>query len=196
MKARLLGGIKFCKICGTRILMQGYNPQNRLAHIMSSKQICYECAFWEDLIAYPPEYMEIVGNKCMRIMPMVQTKDKSIILGGKGKKRYFIRPDWSLFMSNDIWIISTIPQFFQKKLLPTATEISKSLYERLLKNNKRCQAIACFDRYKCLRYKNELEVNGAYNKVPAKWKPGNEYCKYFINIDNLTPDERSVNKQI
>lgn len=75
--------------------MQNYNTQNRIAHIMVRDGVCYECAYWEDLIAYPPEYMEVVNHKCLRLHPVADKKDKTLILGGKGKMRYFMRTDGS-----------------------------------------------------------------------------------------------------
>lgn len=189
---KLIGKIKICKSCGKRILVQGYNRQNRFAHIMSQKQICYECAFGEDIIAFPPEHMEIIKNTCVRILPFIQNKDKSMILGGKGKRKFFMRADWSLFQSNDIWTIGVIPDRYREKLQPTVFEISQYLYNRLAKNNKRCQAIACFDRYHCFRYKFELECDKSYNKIPVKWKTGDERCRDFINMNRLTDDERSI----
>lgn len=194
MKQKLMNGLRRCKSCGSQMLFQGYNIQSRFAHIMQKEGICYECAYWMDIAAYPPDYMEVVGNICMRIYPLADKKDKSIILGGKGKTRYFMRPDLSLVKSNDIWIIGTIPERFKSAFKTTVVEIPINIYRRLSLNNKKCEARACFDRYHCIRYDIELEnnENGAFNTVPANWKLGGEHCKYFINKQNILTDESSV----
>lgn len=194
MQRKILNGIRFCKYCGSRMLFQGYNIQHRLTYIMNRDTICYTCAFWQDILEYPPECMEIIGNKCMKIYPVADKKDKSLILGGKGKMRYFVRHDLSVFQSNDIWLIGMIPENFRDRLKPTAKEITQKTFTKLQRNPMKCKARGCFDRYHCLRYNLELENNGAFNSVPLKWKVGDEHCKFFIDIDNSYIDDSSVTK--
>lgn len=185
--------IKYCQLCGKRIWMQGYNIQNRIAYIMNKDNVCFECAFWQDLIDYPPEYMEVVNNQCVRLHPVANKKDKTLRLGGKGKLRYFMRPDYSLLQSNDIWIIGTIPERFRSQLPTTAIEISLKAYRQLNKSTKKCRARACFDRYNCFRYDITLEKdNGPFNSIPPKWKVGDEHCGFFINLEDIKFDESSV----
>lgn len=195
MTRRMLNGIRFCKCCGARMLLQGFDTKHRLSHIMQKKMICYECAYWQDIIDYPPEHLEIIGNKCLKICPVGNKKDKTIILGGKGKMRYFVRADLSIFQSNDIWLIGVIPARFIDNLKPTAKEITKKVFNRLTKKNQKCKARGCYDRYHCLRYNLELEADGAFNVVPSNWKIGGERCKFFINIDDAYIDDSSVNNK-
>lgn len=194
MERKLFSGVRLCKCCGTRMLFQGYNTQNHLTYIMEKKQVCYECAFWQDIIQYPPEYLEIIDNKCLRVYPVANKKDKTLILGGKGKMRYFIRPDYSVFRSNDIWTIGTIPDRFASKFHPTAIEVTLKAYRQLQQNNKRCQARACLDRYHCFRYNLALEQEtGPYNSIPANWKVGNERCRSFISFNEILSDSSNEN---
>ena len=192
MKQKLLNGVRFCTKCGARMLFQGYDTQFRLAHIMQRRQICYDCAYWEDLKEFPLENMEVIGNKCYRIGPVADRKDKSLILGGKGKMHYFMRPDWSVFRSNDIWLIGTIPERFRSEFAQTAVEVTIRVYRQLNRNNKKCKARGCLDRYHCLRYNIELEKNGPFNTVPATWNVGDEHCGFFINKDDVLSDESSI----
>ena len=193
MRGRVMRKIKHCKLCGKKIWMQGYNAQNHIAYIMNQKGICYECAFWEELIAYPPQYMEVINRQCMRLHPVANKKDKTLTLGGKGKMRYFLRTDGSLIQSNDIWIIGTVPDRFLHRLPATAIEITLKAYRQLNKSTKRCYARACFDRYHCFRFERTLENDerGAFNVVPAKWKVGDEHCGFFINIQDIKYDDSS-----
>lgn len=194
MGQKLLNGVRVCKCCGTRTLFQGYNVQNRLTHIMEKQQICYECAFWQDIAQYPPEHLEIIGKRCLRIYPVANKKDKTLILGGKGKMRYFVRFDRSVFQSNDIWTIGVIPDRFVSKFRPTATEITFKAFRQLQRNDKRCQARACLDRYHCFRYNLELErITEPYNSIPANWKVGNEHCRSFISFNDILNDENNDN---
>lgn len=194
MQRKILNGVRFCRHCGSRMLFQGYDLQHRLTHIMNRDTICYICAFWQDILEYPPEYMEIIGNKCMKIYPVADKKDKSLILGGKGKMRYFVRNNLSVFQSNDVWLIGAIPENFRDRLKPTAKEITQKTFIKLQRNPMKCKARGCFDRYHCLRYNLKLESSGAFNSVPLKWKVGDEHCKFFIDIDNSYIDDSSLNK--
>lgn len=192
MSCKILRGVKFCTCCGARILFQGYDTKQRLSHIMKKEMVCYDCAYWQDIIEYPPQYMEIIGNRCMKICPLADKKDKTLILGGRGKRRYFVRPDLTVFESNDIWLIGIIPERFREQLKPTAREITPITYKKLNRNHSRCKARGCFDRYHCLRYNLELETDGAFNSVPQNWKPGDEHCKFFIELDKAYIDDCSV----
>ena len=174
--------------------MQGYNIRSHITHIMKKNNVCYECAFWEELIAYPPEYMEVINQQCLRLHPVANKKDKTLTLGGKGKMRYFMRTDGSLIQSNDIWTIGTIPERFISQLPTTAVEITLKAYRQLKKSSKKCYARGCMDRYHCFRYDRALENDekGSFNAIPPKWNVGDEHCGFFINIQDIKSDESSV----
>lgn len=184
-KRKLLNSVRKCSQCGRRILEQGYLVENRLSHIMRKDRICYDCAFWQDLADYPPKHLEIVGNVAMKICPVADRRNKTILLGGKGKMRFFMRENWRVFQSNDIWIIGTVPERFRKLFEPTAVEISREAFCKLQSNHKKCNARACFDRYNCFRYNLELEKDGPFNKIPVNWPKRGERCRYFIDMDNF-----------
>lgn len=194
MSRKMLNAIKICQCCGARILLQGYNEGHRITHIMKQYTLCYNCAYWQDLKDFPPQYIEIIGTKCIKIYPIADKKDKSIILGGKGKTRYFIRNDFSICKSNDIWLIGNIPEQFRNDFKPTVKEITYKTFIKLQRNPLRCKARACYDRYHCLRYNLQLEENGAFNVVPSNWKTGDEHCKFFIDLETAYVDDSSVNK--
>jgi len=189
-------GMKRCVCCNGKYFMDGYDEKDKIVRLMVKEGICYNCAYWKTIIKSPPQYMEVVNNQCLRIFPKVEKKDKSMILGGQGKVRYFMRPDLSVTKSNDIWVIGKVPEVFRDKLPNTMVEITQKGYTRLnvSKNKNKCSARGCFDRYHCVRYRIELENDhiGAYNQVPPAWKVGNERCKFFINKNEITIDEGSV----
>lgn len=195
-KKSILGSLVRCKLCNKTYFAQGFNKMDKVARMMDKEQICYDCAYWKNLIVKPPSNMEVVGSSCLRVFPKVQKKTKTMILGGKGKLRYFIRTDWSeMFSSNDVWPIGTIPENFRNQLPATLIEIPRNVYYILEKNKRRCSARGCMDRYHCLRYKLEIEDKlGAFNKVPSTWKVGNERCKFFINLKRIISDDGSVQK--
>lgn len=193
MNQKMMNGLRRCSYCGARILMQGYNIQSRLGHIVNTRCMCYDCAFWLDLQKYPPSHMEVIDSVCYKIYPEGDKRDKTTILGGKGKMKYYMRKDRSVFRSNDVWLIGSIPHRFRSLFPNTAQEITAKAYNSLNNNSKMCKARGCFDRYNCIRYNLSLEDDdiGAYNKPPANWKIGNERCRYFINAINIITDESS-----
>lgn len=194
MSQRFLNGIKCCTICGSKFLMQGYDSQQRIGHLMQTRQICHTCAYWQDLIIRRPEHTEVMGRRCYKVYPLADRSDKTVILGGRGKKRYFIRPDHTVLMSNDIWMIGMVPDRFAEHFPETIKEITRKAYVKLNNNPRVCKARGCFDRYNCLRYNLSIEADeiGAYNTPPSNWKPGDEHCMYFINSDNIKNDSNSL----
>lgn len=191
---RLMRNLKICSMCGKKILLLDYSQNNKLTPIMKQKQICFDCAYWTDILKSPPERFEVIGNKCYQIHPVYSNpKDKTIILGGGGEMHYYIRPDSTLFSSNDVWYIGKIPDHLANQFEPTAIEISNRLYRLLIRNNKMCRSRSCFDRYRCLRFNTSLEeADGPFNVIPKKWKIGDEHCGYFIDRNNLTEEENKV----
>lgn len=192
---KILKGLQVCQSCGNKIFLQGYSD-HRLTRLMQTNKICYECAYWKDIIEFPPTHLEIINGKCYRIYPEVEEKDPSILLGGKGKMRYFMREDMKPFKSNDVWLIGVIPQRFLPQFPPTAFEIDKRVYNLISNNTRRCQAVGCMDRYLCIRYRLEFEDYGKnpFNKVPNNWKAGDEHCKFFINRQSIKTDDSNVTK--
>lgn len=178
--------IRKCRECGKRILLHNMNPQQRITRIMKDDSLCYECAYWYEILNYPLSYQEIVNNVVLRVYPEDKEPDPTKILGCRGKYRYFQRSDNTLFCSNDVWIIGKIPEHLQKHFSDTAIEITKKAYLRLVKNPNKCHARGCFDRYECMRYKIELEKeSGAFNQIPSKWKIGDERCRFFLNKSEI-----------
>lgn len=185
MSQRFLNGIRFCKSCGKRMLLQGYHDEHRLSRIMQQKCICFECAYWEDMKDYPPKYSEVLGDKILKIMPEVIDPDRTMLLGGKGKLRYFRKTDGTIIRSNDVWLIATVPEKHKKDFPATVMELTRLCYDRLTRDKRRCKSKACYDRYSCLRYDIKMEIlKGAYNSVPTFWKIGDTHCKYFMDCRN------------
>lgn len=182
MQSKLLNGIRFCSKCGSRILFQGYNVSQRIGNIMDKTKVCFDCAYWEELIKYPPQHLEVVGDRLLKVFPEVQHPCRSQILGGNGKMRYFIKANGELVCSNDVWNVATIPDKYKAHFPPTLKEISRTIYNRIQKYPAKCTAKGCYDRYFCWRYDVAIETAaGPYNIIPKNWMAGNEKCKYFID---------------
>lgn len=194
---KILKRFRICSICGKRIWDQGYDPDSHISHIMTRDKTCFECAYWKDLIDYPPKYLEVLGSQCLRLHPVADKKNKALLLGGRGKMRCFMRNDGSLLQSNDVWIIGNIPEHFRYALPSTVSEISVRAYNQLKKSTKKCKARACMDRYRCYRYDLDIEKDsGPFNTIPPKWNVGDEHCSFFIDIKDFKVDESSVSKRM
>lgn len=186
MHQPLLNGIRFCKLCGARMLFQGYHEEHRISMLMHKHKICYECAWWEEFIKFPLANSEVVNGKVLKICPEIDKKEKHVRLGGKGKLRYFYLENKGISIrSNDVWAIATVPERFRDRVPDTAIELSNMGYTKT-KDKKRCYSKACYDRYNCFRYniQKEIKEGGPYNTIPGFWKPGASQCKYFLSKHN------------
>lgn len=192
----ILPGFKRCRQCNAMVLIQVYDANDKIARLMNKEGLCYDCAYWENVYRNPPKDIEFLGNRCLKILPMVKKRDKTMLLGGKGKLRYFVRNDLSVIRSNDIWTIGTVPENYREKLPSTIREITNAAYKKLSKHSRKCMARGCFDRYNCIRYRIELENDhiGAFNEVSPFWKVGGENCKDFVNTKEIISDDSSVGK--
>lgn len=185
INGKIMTNIKRCSHCGAKLWMNGYDTKGRIAYLIKQKSLCYDCAYWIDLYEYPPEFLEIINGECFRIHPFVERKDKTIILGGGGKTKFFMRSDYSVLKSNDIWKIGKVPDRFRDRFPDTVSEINKKTYNNLKRNNRKCNAKGCLDRYQCFRYNLNQEKDKPFNKVPSNWKIGGEHCGFFIPKDSI-----------
>lgn len=134
----------------------------------------------------PIDYLEVINGICLQVNPLVTEVDKTYVLGSKGKKRYFMRPDWSVIVSNDVWTVGIVPDRFKDLFPNTLIEITYKAYKKLEINNKKCRSRACFDRYECFRFDRSLEQqHGAFNSIPKTWKRGAEKCGAFIGFNEI-----------
>ena len=182
---RLLRHVRKCTCCGKLFLYERPPLRTSEAYLFVKEQgMCFECGYWSGLIAKPPEYMQIASGICYNVMPYVENPTISMILGGKGKRVFFITKDMKAIKSNDVWLIGTIPSLFRDRLKDTGWFCDGKTYKKILNFDKKCNAIGCLDRYKCFRFRTELEIkNGPFNEVPENWEDGGEHCRRFVNTD-------------
>lgn len=184
----LMPHIKRCEVCDKKFLRIKRVPKGAddLSGMVDSRHICYECAYWLQFIEKRPEHIQIANGVCYQIFPFIEEPTLSMLLGGDGKKRFFVTKDRQVIKSNDIWVIGTIPERFRDQLPDTGWFCNKSVYGRLFNFNKMCREVGCLDRYKCFRFRTELELeNGPFNQLPKKWNVGDEHCRYFIHTDGI-----------
>lgn len=175
-----------CSICGKRILNMGFDERNPIYKIMKSEGICYECAYWRDIIAHRPENFEVIDGKCYQFNPTPTWVQKTPfrMLGSDGKKFYIVRKDGTYARSNDVWFIADVPKDFRDQLPDTAWLTTARVYDRLERGVFACKSRACMDRYHCYRfdYRNEFTEDGPFNIPPKEWITGDEQCREFINL--------------
>ena len=181
-------------MCGARLPVRGYDENTKIGATTSKKQLCYDCAYWSRMMKHPPKNLEVMDGYCLTLEGIYDKSDKTLLLGGKGKIRYFMRKDHTLVCSNDIWHIGRVPERFLEHFPDTITEISKNTYMKLKRFDKPCQSKSCLDRYRCLRYRVEEEKD-PYNSIPKNWKAGGERCLYFIDREKIAP-ENSLKQKI
>ncbi len=183
MKQFIRDTISFCSECGKRILNYGYDDSNPIYKIMKERDIRYECAYWPNFIANPPEHLEIIGGKCYQVLPE-QQKTPMKTLGSEGRMHYLLRKNGEIEKSNDVWLLSEVPLKHRDELKDTAWWITKRGYFKLKRLPFQCWSKGCMDRYHCFRYDYRREFNkeGPFNIPPKDWIVGEEHCKEFVNI--------------
>lgn len=185
-KKCMLGNKFVCSKCGKMYFAYNMNENAEICRLMVQNNMCWECAYWERFLMARPKYLEVIGDRCYQIFPYVYERDAHQILGGGGKIRYFLKRDGSCQKVNDIWWLNTIPWQYQKYFQPTGWWVSKMFYERARKVRKPCTARGCMDRYRCYRYKYQIEFeNGPYNIVPSDWRAGDEHCPAFLPLSEI-----------
>ena len=180
--------IRKCDVCGKKFVHYERPPKNDddLTVYTSKHNVCYECAFWLTFIDNKPKELQVANGIAYKIFPFIEEPTLSMLLGGNGKKRFFVTKDRQVIKSNDVWVVGTIPQHFRDKLPDTGWFCNKSVYGRILRFNKMCKEVGCLDRYKCFRFRTDLELeNGPYNTLPKGWETGDEHCGFFVNTEGI-----------
>lgn len=185
----LMSCVRRCSVCNKKFIKidRTVHEDDDLSAYAEEHKMCYECAYWSVFLESPrPEGLQVTGGVCYQVLPFVEEPTIYMLLGSRGEKRYFVTRQLEVIKSNDVWRIGRIPERFRDKLPDTGWFCNKSIYGKITNFNKRCNEIGCLDRYKCLRFKYELELeNRPFNKVPEDWVAGGEHCLYFINTDLL-----------
>ena len=183
---KMMSCIWRCSVCDKKFIKvdRVTKGDDDLTHIVNERQVCYECAYWLNLIANKPDAMQVANGICYQVLPFIEEPTLSMLLGGGGAKRFFVTKDKQVIKSNDVWVIGKIPKRFREQLPDTGWFCDKKVYGKLLRFNSLCREVGCLDRYKCFRFMVELELeNGPFNQLPRKWNVGDEHCRYFINTD-------------
>lgn len=171
-----------CTVCGQKIYIKNYSAKSPLYQAMCQNQICYECAYWQNIINHPFKYMQIVNQTLYEFLPWKEPCLGQIL----GQKMFILHKSGKPMKSNDVWEKGRIPYRFQKYLPDTAYLIEKKTYTKLTKGRVGCVARGCYDRYHCYRYNYRIEFEtGPYNQVPKDWVVGNEKCPAFINLREI-----------
>lgn len=166
--------------------LKDYDPNTPLYKLMHDRQLCFSCAFWTDKIENPPAGKEVIGGHHYTVHPTAKRPD-NLLRGFMGKEFFIRRFDGTLIKSNNVWHQGEIPERFRKQLPDTAVFIPMMTYQKLEKDDHKCYAKGCWDRYNCFRYDLSCEKDGAFNQIPSNHKVGDERCPSFINISDLKP---------
>lgn len=178
-----------CTICGKTVFSFNMSYDMEIAHQMHKEHICWECAYWRDLMQSPPDNLEIIGDNCYQTYPFIpkQERDVSQILGYEGKKTFYIlKRTGECYRTNDIWWLNTIPPKYRLQLIPTAWLVTKRFWQSMERSKHKCKAVGCMDRYHCYRYQYQLEIGKEpYNYVPKDWVVGDEHCPAFLDLRDI-----------
>jgi len=154
---------------------------------MGDLKVCYDCAFWYLFFSsrkYKKEHdYEIIGGHVY----VVNNEETGDVIVYNIYRVYILYHNGSVQSYNDCFHIGKLTEPYRKKHKDTAKFITQKLYNRLKnRQNFKCQAKGCYDRYNCMFYHpEEHEQNGPFNQIPNDWVVGNEKCPHFANRNDI-----------
>ena len=171
-----------CERCGKRVKDGLYNMTSSIYKKMIGECICWECAFWSNIVAEKEKY-DVIDGRCYMLLPE-QEKNKLALYGMGGKTFCIMRKDFTAIRTNDAWPIGKVPESFRKELPDTAWIITLKAYNAIRKRGNICTNRYCMDRYHCLFYKWWDEEDAEMiSSIPKDWHTGDELCPSFVDFN-------------
>lgn len=175
-----------CSCCEKEDNYALYKTQTELLPYMIEHHVCYECAFWLNIIDNPIYGQEIVDGHFFVVHP--SSLRPYHVLNFYNGREFYIRhkKDGSLLKSNNVEYKGEIPTRFRKSLPDTADFLVLMHWQKLKNTPFTCASRGCWDRYNCLRYDQSIETDGPFNVVPKNHAPGSENCPSFATKTKFT----------
>lgn len=176
-----------CSTCGKEIPPDLFFSQSPIARRMRLKQMCFDCAFWDDYMENKQSDTYVISGGLYVFFPL--TSDTWNKRKAKFRK-FFYAHDMltrTAVYSTSCQHITDIPEHIKQKFPDQYRFISKDVFERLTDRMcKECLAKGCWDRYWCYWYnKQKAERDTPWNTIPDYHKPGGEECESFINKETM-----------
>lgn len=186
-----------CSLCGEEYWdnFDNSTPINALRH---ERILCYECAYWINLTINHDGKHAIIKGKHFIIGDPVAKLGYGAKLWGDGKMKHILFSDFTIKSSNDILFLEYVPDKYLNITKNSAWWISRGLKTLITRRQSfRCNAIACLDRYNCMRFNIDLErLKGPYNTVPSDWTVGGEHCGDLIDMNKITAYTNCIDNKI
>lgn len=161
-----------CNICGKIVSLSQYWRDQIWVKKMNADSVCFECAYWLDLLAHPKDSVQIINGQYFSFPPVIKSD---------GRIRHILTHGGEIITSTEYFNYGHIPERFRDKFPNTANFIPLLTYRMLLKNQGFvCDRKGCWDRKHCYWYIGEMD----WNVIPPSHKPGEEKCPIFINTYN------------
>lgn len=161
-----------CRKCGAIIHPEEYQDGTQWKYRMLNQSVCFECAYWLDLIANPARYWQIINHQYFSAPPEVREGERV---------RHILTHTGYLFDSSLLFNYGKIPERFWPNLPNTANFLSSQKLRKIKANQEfKCNRQGCWDRKCCFWYHGPMD----WNEIPASHKVGAEQCPMFINILN------------
>lgn len=176
--------IEICNCCLKEEWFDDYEIHSRISKIMADEHVCYQCAFWKDIIYHPEPCAEIINGAYWVIHPKVM-RPFNLLKGRGGKEMYIRKFDGTLYKSNNVWCRGKIPKRFLSQLPDTANFITLQMFMKLKADNHTCYARLCELRHDCFRYNPDAENHQDPNAIISGNPIEYEGCRSFIHKNNI-----------
>lgn len=168
-----------CSCCSQEDNFSAYKPTTALLPYMIEQHVCYECAFWQNIIATPIYGQEVIDGYLF-VIHSSTLRPLHVLNFSKGKEYYIRRKsDGELIKSNNVECKGKIPEHFREQLPDTADFLKLMDWQKLKNYPFPCVSRGCWDRYNCFRYDMSVEKDGAFNIIPPTHEVGSEPCPSF-----------------
>lgn len=168
-----------CSRCTQLSCRENYNPLDPIVKIMHDKDMCYDCAYWHNLLTTPRANALIADHKYYTYMiedPFCKPSTKPKLIMTIDKKVIS-------YMSS--FCYGTLPEVFWNEYPDTGHFLEYQTLRRYRKNKGfQCGRKGCWDRTHCFWYNGEMD----WNEIPQSHNDGDEHCPSYLNV--LMPNKK------
>ena len=151
-----------CKKCGNIVHPEDYKDGTDWKNRMLELSVCFECAYWINLIENPVPESHVINHQYFSLPPIVVEGEQI---------HHILTVDGHLFDSSKLFNYGRVPERFWAELPNTANFLTHARY-RTIKANEHfdCDRKGCWDRKHCLWFKGPLD----WNEIHSTHKIGSE----------------------
>lgn len=158
-----------CTKCDCIVHPNEFQRDSQTFNRMIKDSVCYECAYWMNIIDHRMNYDHIISHHYYAALPIVKPKKKIA---------HILTFNGDIIHSTELFRYGEIPERFWEGLPNDANFISHGKLRTINANIEfQCNRIGCWDRKCCFWFHDQMD----WNIIPKDHVIGSENCPMFIN---------------